>query len=839
MRNTKTKLKLKIIFSVLSSLAINLNAQFSSVNILWQQDWNQPSSPALALEKGPDNTWLVASGGFKIHQFDSVGNYMGVFFNQNSYSDNGTRWHSFEWNEYSNSYFGVYEAGGWYTNRIFEISTSGTLLNDFDVTYGQSFLNDVIINSTGDYFVAGGKNCGGLGGGWDYRVGKVNSNGTMNWNSIECQICGCTGGFCNFGDEMAQEITLSTDGNLISTGFRNTGGTGCYGLENSPYVLKHTTSGENIWKWDGRASGFYGNSSDIIELSDGSILISGFKGNSTGTLKNPNLIKLSAEGTFISEWFDPEISNATVLDILPLPNDEYGLVVSNLDNIFFYRWSPLSNLVISKYIIPVNGDIANIGTEHGDQIRFENGVFTIIYAPGTWFDSAGVGLVQFTIDGIQNTIPGCTNSTACNYNASATQDDGSCTFPAQTYLNCAGACLNDANNNGICDEVEATFPSYLPANGLVAWYPFNGNANDESGNGNHGTVNGATLTTDRNGNANSAYSFDGVSNYISTPIPYNELNNFKSITCIIKLNSYPTSDQNVFFGVSSGSPQFVVRSNGKIRIQKNTPFNYLDILESPNSIDLNTWYHLVGIFNENQIQLYLNGSLITSANYTNPIFFACSDIPFQIGGFNYSLNCGGNYSDQFVNSIIDDIAIYNRALTQEEITALYNGTTNNNSGNNNNTSNTTVPAGISYQAVARNAQGTALANTAVQVKFTLITGSLSGTTEYVETHSLSTNSLGLFSTAFGTGTPVTGTWAGINWTHSNKYLKVELDAGNGFVDLGTQQLLSSPFAIRAQSAATLENGDLPIFADNAAAIAGGLTAGKLYRTATGELKVVY
>jgi hypothetical protein len=40
-------------------------------------------------------------------------------------------------------------------------------------------------------------------------------------------------------------------------------------------------------------------------------------------------------------------------------------------------------------------------------------------------------------------------------------------------------------------------PAYLPSNGLVAWYPFNGNANDESGNGNDGTVNGAALTADR------------------------------------------------------------------------------------------------------------------------------------------------------------------------------------------------------------------------------------------------------------------------------------------------------------------------------------------------------
>ena len=52
-------------------------------------------------------------------------------------------------------------------------------------------------------------------------------------------------------------------------------------------------------------------------------------------------------------------------------------------------------------------------------------------------------------------------------------------------------------------------PSYVPANGLVGWWPFNGNANDESGNGNNGTVSGATLTADRNGVANQAYSFDG------------------------------------------------------------------------------------------------------------------------------------------------------------------------------------------------------------------------------------------------------------------------------------------------------------------------------------------
>ena len=54
----------------------------------------------------------------------------------------------------------------------------------------------------------------------------------------------------------------------------------------------------------------------------------------------------------------------------------------------------------------------------------------------------------------------------------------------------------------------------IPTTGLVGYWPFNGNANDESGTGNNGTVNGATLTTDRFGNANSAYNFNGSSEFI-------------------------------------------------------------------------------------------------------------------------------------------------------------------------------------------------------------------------------------------------------------------------------------------------------------------------------------
>src|SRR4051812_9830971 len=79
----------------------------------------------------------------------------------------------------------------------------------------------------------------------------------------------------------------------------------------------------------------------------------------------------------------------------------------------------------------------------------------------------------------------------------------------------------------------AQVPTYVPPNGLVAWYSFNGNANDESSNGNNGVINGAVLTADRFGNANAAYDFDGVSNYISVTGNGSLHNIFDTMSCSI------------------------------------------------------------------------------------------------------------------------------------------------------------------------------------------------------------------------------------------------------------------------------------------------------------------
>ena len=71
----------------------------------------------------------------------------------------------------------------------------------------------------------------------------------------------------------------------------------------------------------------------------------------------------------------------------------------------------------------------------------------------------------------------------------------------------------------------AQVPSYVPTNGLVGYWPFNGNANDDTGNGYHGVVNDAVLTNDRYGNSNNAYLF--TSNPQNITIPNLHQNNIK------------------------------------------------------------------------------------------------------------------------------------------------------------------------------------------------------------------------------------------------------------------------------------------------------------------------
>ena len=115
----------------------------------------------------------------------------------------------------------------------------------------------------------------------------------------------------------------------------------------------------------------------------------------------------------------------------------------------------------------------------------------------------------------------------------------------------------------------AQIPSYVPPNGLVGWWPFNGNANDESGNGNHGTVNGATLAANRFGNAGKAYSFDGVDDRIRVPFSQSYTNDTGTVLLWMKTIEMPNINDNqaCLFAKGFGYPQLVLRIDSKVYIQ--------------------------------------------------------------------------------------------------------------------------------------------------------------------------------------------------------------------------------------------------------------------------------
>lgn len=113
-----------------------------------------------------------------------------------------------------------------------------------------------------------------------------------------------------------------------------------------------------------------------------------------------------------------------------------------------------------------------------------------------------------------------------------------------------------------------------------------------------------------------------------------------------------------------------------------------------------------------------------------------------------------------------------------------------------------APQGIPYQAIVRDANGNLRNNQAVSLRIKIRDASAVGTILYTETHAVVTTAIGLITVNIGSGTPVTGTFASINWATNAKFMQVEMDVtgGSSFTDMGTQQMMSVPYALYAEKA---------------------------------------
>jgi uncharacterized repeat protein (TIGR01451 family) len=222
----------------------------------------------------------------------------------------------------------------------------------------------------------------------------------------------------------------------------------------------------------------------------------------------------------------------------------------------------------------------------------------------------------------------------------------------------------------------AQVPGYVPTDSLVAWWPFNGNSNDESGNGHNGLTAGAVPAFDRGGNPNSAYFFNGVEDIIHVA-HHNDLNSFP-ITYSWWLKPQTDDDGgNIFHKYASGtwngyninywpspSPnaqwEVAYRAGWHIGVYQ-TYGNPYDWANDPGMFD-NNWHHYVFVVDSLEGTFYKDGNVIA----TYPWYYESGgNTPFAVTG-PWELTIGGG-----VRGMLDDLAIWKKALSVQEVSDMY------------------------------------------------------------------------------------------------------------------------------------------------------------------------
>ena len=302
-----------------------------------------------------------------------------------------------------------------------------------------------------------------------------------------------------------------------------------------------------------------------------------------------------------------------------------------------------------------NGDFDDIGIWHGALTPQE-----------IWSIYAGIPLDL-----------GCTEESACNYDFNANSDDGSCIpsgcmDPDACNYNDLAQCEGEA-----CDYSCPDIPDYVPTNGLVAWFPFNGNANDESMNGHDANVDGATLSADRYGTLQSAYSFDGNDRiFPSNPSDWPMT---ERTTSIWMKSDVPVSGGRTLFGyggTSCGNSWLVTYNNqGNYPLTQNAfevqgHCNNLPTAAPMDATEITNWHHVAIRTDPSGTTVFIDGLPSGSSdifiNNTTPGCAVIGATPSPSGDCVYADN-----NNELWEGRLDDFGIWDRALSDEEILLLY------------------------------------------------------------------------------------------------------------------------------------------------------------------------
>lgn len=439
-------------------------------------------------------------------------------------------------------------------------------------------------------------------------------------------------------------MTTDKNNNVIFSGKRQT----TQGDQNTYDIVLRKVNSSGVQQWQVYYN--YNNLADYIDSivtdNNGDIYMISINTNAWST-RTRRLVKLSgATGTIL---FQQQISNTATSGDIKI-NSNGSIVVAD-DNVI-KSFSPTNGSLLwtspslTNYQTLTTDSNGNIYVTLKDKVQIYNSAGTLINTITPTIASYTVNLRMSQVDTSGNSLY------IIGERSNATTNK---VFITKYSL---------FSYSDTCNAVSGSL-----VNGLVAYYPFCGNAYDQSGNSHNGSVSGATLTTDRFGNVNSAYNFNGSNNYIEIPNSSSfDLTN--SLTISSWINTTNTSRPQYIINKSTGGTSdswlfdlAPFENSGVIRmlcggLVSNQP------ISNPIVLQPNTWYNVTATYDMQNVKFYINGILdrtfpVSSATPINSqnIRIGAPHSPFNANAF------GGS---------IDDIGIWNRALTTQEVTQLYN-----------------------------------------------------------------------------------------------------------------------------------------------------------------------
>jgi hypothetical protein len=216
--------------------------------------------------------------------------------------------------------------------------------------------------------------------------------------------------------------------------------------------------------------------------------------------------------------------------------------------------------------------------------------------------------------------------------------------------------------------LSSTFVSaQVSTDNLIGYWPFNGNANDESGNNSNGEVTGAILTADRFGNSDNAYYFDGVDDFIDVAgLP----TDYTAYSFCAWVRPYVHENYDIGIAIQAGQLSSGNRASFGLDLSLNT-FNgrhrrsdQVMIRNGYNQPLDTAWYFVVSTWDGQKLKFYTNGVICDSLDVSNNSAFA-EYMTIGAGIIQTGEHVG------YFNGIIDEVRVYTKALTIKEIYSIY------------------------------------------------------------------------------------------------------------------------------------------------------------------------